>query len=163
MLRSRRGQGVRHRLSGRDAMPHRLDRTPGRAYFGRSWPYRTAVLKRQPSFPALWQRTLAVLALVLAVALSPAVSEFAGASATAEGATNQYGLVGELTELAAREPLRTPDVAASGKQGNPFALAGGQIAAWAPHRRQLAVPIARHTVAPTHAPRSGLTRAPPLA
>ena len=118
---------------------------------------------RKPSFSVLWQRTFAVLALVLAAALSPAALEFANASPAGDSGSNQYALVAELNEVAAREALRHPDVAGSGKRAKLYALGGGEIAAWAPERAQLASPAAIRAVPAAHAPRSGLTRAPPLA
>ena len=120
-------------------------------------------MKHQLSIPGLWQRTLAVLALVLAAALSPAALEFASASPSGDSASNQYALVAELNERATREQPRNHDLASSGKQAKLYALGGGEIAAWAPEKALLAAPVAVRAVPATHASRSGLTRAPPLA
>jgi hypothetical protein len=120
-------------------------------------------LRHQHSFAILWQRTFAVLVLLLGAALARPAPDVIDAPAAGETVTSQYALAVKLSDLTARQQLRTPDAACSGKQSKLYALAGGEIPAWAPERTLFASRHWVREVPHAHAPRAGLTRAPPLA
>lgn len=114
------------------------------------------LLKRRHILAVLLSRPLAVVVLALTAAL-------ANASGTGEAATRQYALVAEFSELVTFEPGRGTDGACGDKQAKLYAVKGQELATRAPDN---ALQFSRYDargVLTTHAARSGLTRAPPLA
>lgn len=121
------------------------------------------LLKRRHILAVLLSRPLAVVVLALTAALAPIASELANASGTGEAATRQYALVAEFSELVTFEPGRGTDGACGDKQAKLYAVKGQELATRAPDN---ALQFSRYDargVLTTHAARSGLTRAPPLA
>jgi hypothetical protein len=131
---------------------------------------RTRMLNARHSFALLWQRLVAALSLVMAAALAPAaVSAPAGAgaigsrigsgAAVASAANAVAGTVAALVEGGQHQlPLDTPPDGTKAK-----ALTVPVWLALAPlHAAAAALPPAVREAPPTHAARSGPSRAPPV-
>jgi hypothetical protein len=130
------------------------------------------MLNARHSFTLLWQRLMAALSLVMAAALAPVAvtapaggagaigSRVGGGAAVASTASALAGNVPPQVEGVQQQlPLDTADDGAKTKACTVAVeqeIAPLRLERARPHRTV-------HAVAPTHAARSGLTRAPPAA
>ena len=127
------------------------------------------MLNARHNFALIWKRLVAALSLVMAAALAPAMSAPAGGAgaitsrvgngATAAGAVG--AVAAKVAGLVEGRQHRLPvDTSSDGTEAKACTLAARQEPALP---ALAAVPPARAfgAAAPTHAARSGLTRAPP--
>ena len=110
-----------------------------------------------------WKRLFAAWALAVAATLAPWTSEPGSRVAAAKGAsTIDPALVADLGDLIEDQQRKFPDVGAGDRQAKAVIRVAGLQAA-APPPENAGPSLTAGGVLRTHAARSGLTRAPPLA